>query len=1300
MHLFHGVPAWAAAVIWLLLLAPFITAQDLPNLRILPLGDSITKGSLSRDGNGYRKRLRDKLTAYGTGSDFGVDMVGSLRDGKMQDKDHEGHSGERLAQINDYRKLAIRARPNVVLVHAGTNDMDKGTDSQLDLAPSIMERIIDGLFEDAPDATVLVAPVIWANDPRMNKRTDAFNAKLETNVRARQKQGKHILTIPIAIGPDDLADRKHPNDAGYEKMAQAWFDGILDAHGRGWLKAPKKVDPEALPGMGLGTDYGGMPGGGSGDGGCKGGNWEKIGTIFNDFRVWEEVGTIRGPVKNGSRDKVILADLNGDGVADYVIADNDGTVRAWLNEGRPNQWKSLGKINPPWKEVTGDMVRLADVDDDGKADLIVLYSDGAAKVWKNTDDGSSFESLDSRWATGLDFSGKVYFQDMDGDGYADYVTVSAGGVVKWAKNTQNNGKDADERNWHEAETIAPGPAGVPPNRVRLYDLDGDKMGDYVIVYEGGAVKALMNSGNVNEDGGLRNWDDLGTIAPGISGVTGDMIEFADMDGDGLADFLAVAEDGSIKMWKNNGLVGSKLASIRFADLTGNGRADLISVNPQGVTRAWLNKGYKDKKVTWEDIGEIAPGIDENLATSTIEFADVNGDKRADFLVIYKGGAVKAYLNNGNFPDAGKDRNWQPSIVISPGVEEPGRKIRFSDLNGDGYADYLVVYDGGAVDAFLNRKNIPQDGDDGRIWEQRSTIATGSDGEPGSKVRFADITGDGRAEYIIQYDGGAAKAFNNTGNIPDQGRPRTWYSMGTIAGGVNPQGPVRYADINGDGKDDYLVVFGDGTINAYINTCDWKIEIPSGGGGGGDGGGNGGLSGDSTCDDFDEHASGDGTFKRSLWDAMGTSPYWKYWLAVDPDAGSNTIGAFARDWGISNVRCTITGDSCEAPACDEYKSEAGSGRAAAIMTSLVNLHSYFKELAAAIDATQTRFNSLQRVFYDYCPEPKQDNVLLQVLLNIGNAGINIFASMAGPAGAIGATVLTTVTSSVGAAILADKEEFTYEQDIARVGFGFVNSTASVIYTMHDQLLHTGSFQGEDQPKLVLDDILEEGQWLDASEIPIINTNQNKNVLSATSLGDWYFNFLHASVINHSWRNSMNFIVGQKMTKETFDSTSVDKNLKVYYEGLGYFFQSYERLKSIEWAFKFQKPPGFDQLQSEGLAANFDMSDIMLSSIDTFNEYGFNYTEDAWMDDELTNADWDSWIKLTPRIPGTFTLPLCIMDEDKSLGTDWKLPEPGRWQYYDQPYVTPLNLSPVQVSYDEIMTGGFNGDDDCVLTREME
>lgn len=446
------------------LILPSVSA--LPDLRVLPLGDSITKGSGSTGTVGYRGPLREKLRGEG----ISVDMIGTLKDGNMDDDNHEGHSGKYLAEINGWWQKPVKARPNVVLIHAGTNNMDKEVD--LDIAIDLMTEIVDGIFKAAPDVTICLAPVIWANNPAMQANTDRFNPQVRNLIKDRQGAGKHILEVPTDITVSDLSDLKHPNNQGYEKMANAWLKAIKEADSRGWLKTPVKMSRSDAPGTGLGID-------GTNEGEAPVNVWRKEGTIFDGFRTWEEIGTISGPLKEAGR--VILADLNGDGISDYIVADDDGTVRAWLYEGKPTLWKSLGKVNPDWDTIKGDMIRLADVDNDGKADLIALYSDGAARVWKNTKDGAKFESLDSKWATGIASREKVHFEDVDGDGYVDYVVIDSDGSVKWARNTHNNGKDSKKKNWEDAETIAPGPAGIPDNRARLRDLDGDgKAGKYLI----------------------------------------------------------------------------------------------------------------------------------------------------------------------------------------------------------------------------------------------------------------------------------------------------------------------------------------------------------------------------------------------------------------------------------------------------------------------------------------------------------------------------------------------------------------------------------------------------------------------------------------------------------------------------------------------------------------------------------------------------------------------------------------------------------------------------------------------------
>lgn len=107
-------------------------------LSILPLGDSITFGSGSSTGNGYRGPLQTLLN----GTSTMYDIVGTLQDGTPDiDTDHYGISGIKAHDFgNDskslYRQLQINnildtldtagTYPDTVLLHIGTNTFNGG----------------------------------------------------------------------------------------------------------------------------------------------------------------------------------------------------------------------------------------------------------------------------------------------------------------------------------------------------------------------------------------------------------------------------------------------------------------------------------------------------------------------------------------------------------------------------------------------------------------------------------------------------------------------------------------------------------------------------------------------------------------------------------------------------------------------------------------------------------------------------------------------------------------------------------------------------------------------------------------------------------------------------------------------------------------------------------------------------------------------------------------------------------------------------------------------------------------------
>ena len=208
-------------------------------LRLMPLGDSITRGYRSSTDDGYRGPLYSALKNRGIALDF----VGSQRSGVMFDPDNEGYNGYRIDQIAALADAALAAyHPNLITLHAGTNDL--GQNYQVATAPKRLAALIDQIITDDPKVTILVAQVVCNATPSVQSLIDSYNAKIPEIVQSRAKAGKHVYLVSMkAVTKADLADGLHPNDAGYQKMADAWDAAIQQ------VIADGKVAPIEFPGV-------------------------------------------------------------------------------------------------------------------------------------------------------------------------------------------------------------------------------------------------------------------------------------------------------------------------------------------------------------------------------------------------------------------------------------------------------------------------------------------------------------------------------------------------------------------------------------------------------------------------------------------------------------------------------------------------------------------------------------------------------------------------------------------------------------------------------------------------------------------------------------------------------------------------------------------------------------------------------------------------------------------------------------------------------------------------------------------
>ena len=209
-------------------------AQTPANLRLMPLGDSITWGTESTTQNGYRGPLSIALTSQVAAEDF----VGTQINGTMADPDNEGHPGYKISDIAALTNASLSTyKPNLVLLDAGINDL--GQNYQIASAPSRLASLIDQVLAAEPDATVLVATLIINGDATLESERETFNSQLPAIVQARANAGKHVALVDMgALTTADLSGTLHPNDTGYQLMANAWDASIQQAIANGWIADP------------------------------------------------------------------------------------------------------------------------------------------------------------------------------------------------------------------------------------------------------------------------------------------------------------------------------------------------------------------------------------------------------------------------------------------------------------------------------------------------------------------------------------------------------------------------------------------------------------------------------------------------------------------------------------------------------------------------------------------------------------------------------------------------------------------------------------------------------------------------------------------------------------------------------------------------------------------------------------------------------------------------------------------------------------------------------------------------------
>ncbi|CAG8097452.1 unnamed protein product [Penicillium olsonii] len=831
--------------------------EDKVPLRILPLGASLTWGLYSESQNGYRKFIRDALRFDG----WEVDMVGSINHGTMTDNDVEATSGFTIDQVKEAAKKSLKYRPNVILINAGTNDSREG--KNISTTGERMESLINSLLnaDGMKQTTIILSTLIPSTNSDIELNRADINNQIRQLAAKMKKDGVSIVLADMdPESPDpghnwlgdkedfwhadmDRYDDTHPNDNGYAKMASVWHEAVKEADKLGLIKAATDMDDSTKTcnkETGDGDYAGGLTQRGSGqDDGIYHHSSVSKGTVLSvvseydrnqwffgrlfrrdrdDLLGWFEKddGTVAyGTWRNTGRDSdrfvkisdtsvddncaqagVNFIDINGDGLDDFVCIAKDGTAYASVNQGdgtdsKPPTFKSIGKIKSS-EDHPQDRVRLADIDGDGRADYCVLAGNGDITCWRN----GWVDDVPKYWQPlGKRFSGKdmgdingVRFEDINGDGRDDWLWLDDVGKTYTYTNSRScqKGKEGDGLNvaWRQAfqngATSGPTHNGMSGfgddglrKRVHFARIFGEPQDfgllgrqDYVF------MEHVKHDGNHRFN--MRVWKNTGS---GSTKLRADGNAYCNMLGhdNGMMDYVWMLSKGTMRVYENQGKtlvqddgpdfwgknyvmfdpnqqsIGKNLdrRDLHLADWDGDGACDIIWTDPDNENRPklWRNRIKETGNFDWEYVSNPAPDLHCSekrglgLFDRPVHFADISGNGKADYICVEKDGRSSGYVH--------RDSKWDriDQFKLSEGKDRAN--LQWADVDNDGKADMIFTdkFNGDGT-VWLNKGEKSVSGSQFE-WQNIGVRYQGA--RAGSCTYFPDLNGDGRADmHAIKY----------------------------------------------------------------------------------------------------------------------------------------------------------------------------------------------------------------------------------------------------------------------------------------------------------------------------------------------------------------------------------------------------------------------------------------------------------------------------------------------------------------------------------------------------------------------
>jgi len=394
---------------------------------------------------------------------------------------------------------------------------------------------------------------------------------------------------------------------------------------------------------------------------------------------------------------VAVADLNGDGKRDVVVTNHSGSIGVLLGNGD-------GSFQPVIAYDSGGLythsIIVADVNKDGRLDLVVSddfctsVNESCLSVLLGNGDGTfqpaaTYDAGGYPYASGAGISIPIFVADLNGDGKPDLIVGNATDRNQVGDGIVGVLLGNGDGTFQPVARYDSGGFGL--SGAVLADVNGDRKLDIVVANCGGPVSCASATVGVLLGNGNGTFRTVSTYGTGGWGSFAYPVAIADVNNDGKPDILV----GNQCPQQNGSCIGDATVGVLLG----------------------IGDGTFHVSATF-DVG--------SKYLSSIAVADLNRDGKFDLAVA--GDGTNVLLGNG-------DGTFQlPQTYAGGGCCQ----ILVADLNLDGKPDLLNVNGtDGAVSVYLGKG-------DGTFQAGR-TLSLG--GKLFSRVAIADVNKDGRPDLL-------------------------------------------------------------------------------------------------------------------------------------------------------------------------------------------------------------------------------------------------------------------------------------------------------------------------------------------------------------------------------------------------------------------------------------------------------------------------------------------------------------------------------------------------------------------------